>query len=227
MRIFVVPGTHASYRGNDAREWWYPGDLIEKLAASPFLSLVIAPLGLTPIALPWSTDIDGTSVWPWEWFGKRNNVEWESWGYEFYQRMLYVPFEERIILSHSHGGNVWAYAAARIPIRLWIDIASPVRGDMKVLYERARANTQHWVHVHSDRSDWMQMLGGLFDRHLGTVRANPYAHENVFVPRRGHSRILNDEREFGFWRDSGISGKLSDMLTLPPPDPEMTSMGDY
>lgn len=212
MRCILVPGTHAAFRGHDEREWWFPGD--GDTPASPFIRDVLQPIGYTADVFLWSTDLDGTRIWPWQWFGRARHIDWESWGRHLAKDLQAVPFAERILLAHSHGGNVCAYAAARVPIRLLVTIATPVRlGDLRDVYERARAHIRQHVHVHSDGSDRMQCLGGFFDGHFGVIREHPYAHENVYLPRRGHSQILNDPAAFPLWTAMGIVGHLQDCLT--------------
>lgn len=225
MRCHLVPGTFSAYRGTDEREWWFPGGPVAAPSpASPFVRQVLVPLGFTALPLKWSSNLGGVRWWPWNWGRPDTHIDWRAAADNFVARLRYVPSHERVVISHSHGGNVMAYVAAQMPIRLWIDVASPVRlGDMADVYRRARANTEFWVHVHSDFSDRMQLLGAFFDGHFGFVRKNPYAHENVFVPNRGHSKVLVDESEFWFWRSSGITGHLTDCL-IGRKDPDESSV---
>lgn len=208
MRCLLVPGTWSAFRGRDEREWWY--------RESKFCADVLRPLGLTPQPILWSTNVNGGPRWPWQWFRHRTFPDWMA-GAEYLAHTLRErSYDERVVLAHSHGGQVAAIAAAQVPIRLLITVSTPVRlGDMLDAYRRARQHAEFWVHVHSDDSDRMQFYGAICDGHFGVTRANPYAHENVYVPRKGHSRILNDPLTFEFWRQSGITGHLADCLRPP------------
>ena len=108
-----------------------------------------------------------------------------------------IPPEETVILSHSHGLQpVLVAAAKRLQIHTFVDVAGPVRKDMRAIAEAARPQIQRWVHIHAGHRDRMQWLGELCDGHLGVVREHPLADENVSVPQADHSEVRRRPQYF-------------------------------
>lgn len=205
-RYVLVPGTHSTLRKES--QWWEPG--------SPFNQL-LQRNGLTPARTRpfiWSSNLDGVSFWPWQWFRKDNHVDWKAAGEALISYLELVPYvEDRNLIAHSHGLQVVLYAAAAgMPINSLISVMSPVRGDMKDVAQAARPNIGRWLHLHSDKSDKMQMWGGLFDGQWGVHRTHPLADENQPFPGIGHSTILHPEN-MALWKSEG----LIDFLKGPTP----------
>jgi hypothetical protein len=81
-----------------------------------------------------------------------------------------------------------------------IDICGPVRDDIIERYgAAAKPNIGHWLHIHSDRSDTMQWLGGIGDGTFGIVRPHPMANINHRLPEAGHSHVLNEATWLVVW----------------------------
>ncbi len=185
MKVILVPGTLAAQKDRDTPDWWQEGSpLIDFLHEATF--------SVTGMGRPWwSTDIDGI---------RGPNADWMAGGMALYTYLVpplcpdrRMPPEETRVIAHSHGGQVALYAAAYgLKIRSLITIASPIRKDMQKIIAAARPNIGHWLHIHSDKSDWMQMLGGLFDRRIGVYRRMPRADVNLLLPNVGHSKVLHE-----------------------------------
>ena len=192
MQLIAVPGTHA-WRGPDgAGDWYHPGSPVLAYLAS------IPPPGTIALADPahpfvWSTDLGGALP-----FTDTDLAVWLAAGENLYQygaqprcEQQRLPPEETVILSHSHGLQPVLVAAAKgLQIHTFVDVAGPVRKDMRAIAEAARPQIRRWVHIHAGHRDRMQWLGELWDGHLGVVREHPLADENVSVPQADHSEVL-------------------------------------
>jgi hypothetical protein len=149
----------------------------------------------------WSSNLDG--VLPW-----RKLATWAAAGENLYAYCVppmapdrRIPPLELSIISHSHGLQVALIAAALgLYIHTLIDICGPVRDDVIAEYgDAAKRNIGHWIHVHADRSDTMQWLGGIGDGAFGIVRAHPLADINHYLPQAGHAKVLTDEPWLQAW----------------------------
>lgn len=216
-----VQGTWGWGRGSALR-WWQVGSPFHAFLAGHGLELLCPS---DPFV--WTSNLDGLKPW------SRLN-EWRCAGINLRQHLkppllsdeLYVPYEKRNLIVHSHGLQVALYAAAgsegapRLRIHRLISIGSPVRDDMMDVARQARPNIGEWLHVHSDSSDRTQWLGGLFDGALGIVRTHPLADVNVGIPQVGHSGILEDPALFRHWTEDGLLDWLrrpTRELGAPPP----------
>lgn len=203
IRYIAVAGTHGIERDED---WDSP--------ESPFNSFLamhgIEPLVISPLKrYKWSTAIDGID---------NNNYTWDAAGRALAhyiipplgQDSLLKP-TETFIISHSHGGNVVAYACGKYGLKVdgLITVATPIRNELKDLYEAATANVCRHLHLHAGWRDYMQILGSMFDGKFGLHRKHPYA-RNAAMPG-GHGSILRDKELFPYWLDKGwldyFSGK--------------------
>lgn len=162
----------------------------------------------------WDTDLDGIG-----WLRRRpfkKHINWESAGVNLWAYLAnplvakiiqddYVPIVDRNIIAHSHAMQVVAYAcAAGLKINRLLTVGSPVREDMRSVYQQARPNIASWLHVHSDGSDRIQWFGTLFDGRLGIVRRQAAADVNLLVPHVSHSKLLNDPACFHLWTENGL-----------------------
>lgn len=202
IRAIVVPGTWGR-----EQDWFRPfspwaqylmtqGVCVYEPSGRPFL---------------WSTDIGGTEFWRRWGIGARYNDHWDwmAGGDQLYERIVpaiipeaRIPPAETVVISHSHGAQVVAYAlAAGLKIDRWINISGPVRADMRSAYMAGRANVRKHYHIHSDGSDRFQWLGEFGDGVFGIVRKNPYATDWRALPKAGHSGILHDPAWFSVWRE--------------------------
>lgn len=174
--------------GDDAA-WWKIGSPFWMEARRNGVSL---QNGADPYT--WTTEVDGL-------FGR--NRDWETAGDALRWYCGAKKLDRVNILAHSHGGQPALYAAAkRLPIDTLITIATPIRWDMEEVAETARPFIRLWIHLRSDRSDWMQWLGEILDGRLawpGTVRDFDVADQNIIEPSVGHSGLL----EPGLWTERG------------------------
>ncbi len=205
--VVLVPGTH-SWRNDGKREWYYPNSEFAAWLTAHGINVVADPTGEPFI---WSTDVGGVG------FGDGDRVGWAAAGRQLFWWCVpprcpenRIPPQDLIVIAHSHGMQVALYAAAQgLKIAHLITMAGPVRKDMRETTAIARTNIAYWTHVHSDRSDWMQVFGGLFDGHFGIQRKHPAADRNIFVRKVGHSKLLR-EPDFQVWREI-----LDKLLTVP------------
>jgi pimeloyl-ACP methyl ester carboxylesterase len=185
--LVLVPGTWAwsGFFAPAAGDWWQTGSPLRAFFERSGFGVVG---GDRPFV--WSTQLD---------FGAEHRT-WSAGGVALYAYLVpplcldrRVPPDETRILAHSHGGQVAFYAAAAgLRIRSLVTVSTPVRRDMAPVIAAARPNIGTWLHVHSDRSDWQQLLGGLFDGRLGVFRSMPEANVNLKIPDVGHARLLHD-----------------------------------
>jgi hypothetical protein len=200
----VIPGTHAWKPKELKGQWHHARPHAQDDSA---FTLMMRREGFERIDADdpyvWSTLVDGL-------FYRKLSV-WHSSALNFkahVTRILRLPPLERVVLVHSHGLQV-AYIAAALGcyIHTLIDICGPVRHDVIQEYgEAARKNIGYHVHVHSDRSDRMQIWGGLLDGVFKIVRPHPDCvgdhglnHE---VPKAEHSLLLHNPDEWyaGAWQ---------------------------
>lgn len=198
MNPVLVAGTN-SWADDGRVDWYCPGH--------PFGQFLHAQ-GITPSydwnrsgAKPfvWSTDLGGVPF-----LTRRHNADWSAGGAAlayFLMARSQRPGEQTALIVHSHGLQVAAFAAAEHDLKIGtlISMGSPIRRDLAPQYAKLRANTQYWLHVHSDRTDRWQWFGELFDGHLGIVRECPLADRNDFVARVGHSELLRDPAQYHYW----------------------------
>jgi hypothetical protein len=199
MQVVLVAGTH-SWKPDCARPgWWEPsGDFARYLVEQPGIELIDRQRPFV-----WSTDLDGG---PFE----AAHRDWRAGGMNLYAYIVpprcpehRVPPADTLVLCHSHGLQVALYAFAAGLQGALVSVAGPVRGDMADVAKRARPNITWWRHIHSDHSDWWQILGTIGDGRFGIYRAHPLADENVAVPDVGHSSLLYDPRMFERWHFKG------------------------
>ncbi len=196
-KVFIVPGTW-EFDGEDAHdEYWEPDSSFAKFLNQNDCEL--ASVDGDPFI--WSTALTGVS--PLSWFGKHDkHTAWVAAGMNFKHYMKDVPLKDRNVITHSHGGQVMAYACANgLELRSVLTLMMPVRKDMNDAYRVAANNIGWWTHVHSDWSDLIQIWGSLFDGRLGIHRECEYADCNTTIPKVGHSTILRDPSRFHIWND--------------------------
>lgn len=193
-------------KGTIHGEWADPG--------SPFRTTVLEPLGITVSARVnyWSGDIAGLPKWlnPWT---VDPCSDWRIGGDFLAAELSRLPFEDRNILTHSHGLQVGAFAAAQLPIRSFVSIAGPVRNDktMRPIYEAALANVGAWVQVSDAHWDKTQWLGEWFDGRKGRVKDLPFDSlkvRNIRMKNISHSDLLYDQSKFPRWRSEGLEPLL-------------------
>jgi hypothetical protein len=206
MKTVLVSGTH-DWRNDDTTTRWY-------MPGSAFVSFLRSN-GIEPLfgrnhegeAVPfiWSTNLGGVG------FGDGDLLVWASAGWNLYWFCVppqcperAVPGDQLNVITHSHGMQVALYAAALgLKIHTLITVTGPPRKDMRDVTAKARPNIKHWLHIHSDNSDWWQVFGTLFDGKVGSGRKHPSADVNVRVDDVGHSGLLRNPTQFAQWQEQG------------------------
>jgi hypothetical protein len=181
-RFVAIPGTWSLRPGISSGDWYHED--------SPWTRMMRAR-GFERARDPfvWSGGLDGLIPW-------RKHATWQgaAAGLSYYMERLHG--QRVVVVAHSHALQVVSFAAAYFGVEIdaLISIGSPIRSDIP--YDLARKHIRFWQHVHSDRSDRWQWLGGIGDGALGIVRACPHADVNHALPDVGHSRILHEPALF-------------------------------
>lgn len=202
-RYLPVMGTHG-FRGEEklsSTQWYHPESPHAKFMVEQGFDYIEPS---EPFI--WSSDLNGAGV-----VLAGDHTDWIAGGYALRDHLQpavapnAIPLADRNIIAHSHGLQVVAYALARAGLRIntLITVGSPIREDMKEIYQRMRVNLRYWLHLYSDKTDHMQWFGELFDGHTGIVRVAALADRNDFTPSVGHSGILFEPEDFHLWLDRG------------------------
>jgi hypothetical protein len=189
----------------DAKQWWHP--------FSPF-SLYLNLRGLDQFKSPegrfeWSSDLD---------FIGSAGRDWEAGAKALTYYLQTVPIECRNILAHSHGGQVAILAAQDIVLNNLVLVSTPVREGLlnEVKNVKVLGNK---LHVYSKHFDVVQLLGSMFDGHVGFPRYYE-GFSPVAIPRVGHSGLLRNPKffpnlvEFNLLEQLGSIGHLQMRLNL-------------
>lgn len=195
ITVTAVQGTWAW-----ASTWWKDG--------SPFWCYMqahgIAPARIGGLPFRWSTDLADS----WKFWQKRRS-DWEAGGDALAYYLDALPERERVVLAHSHGGQVALHCAALgMKIDRLVTLATPARKDMAEVIAKARPNIREWWHVCDASQDSTAWWGGFGDGHVGNSRHFPQANENVLIPGIGHSKLLNEEDLFWWWLHTGVIAML-------------------
>lgn len=154
---------------------------------------------------------------PWTWNGKVNGLLWygtQDWkdAADSLEALLTpVPYEDRNLFGHSHGGNPVLLLAARgFAIRSLTTIGTPRRHDMPAV--EASHHIAIWQHIYDKKWDWMatmRRLGGIgdgkvsLDRHFDIPGVR-----NIPIGDISHSTMLNDPTKFHLWIENGILDRI-------------------
>lgn len=201
MRYYLpVAGTHG-FNGEPKGEWWYDG--------SPFVEYMRATFDwrlVSPRPLIWDGGLGGVP-----WTRRRGHLIWEGLGSTMQLYFVpsrwtkddpdYIKIAERTVVAHSHAlqGVLYACAEYDLKIDTLVSLMSPVRKDMRALASLARGNIRRWVHVHADRTDWVQIAGAVWDGAFGIFREHAEADVNIAIPGAGHSKLVRDPEWFNRW----------------------------
>lgn len=188
MKWVGILGTWAYKPGDPRREWFQDGSTFSES---------LKRYGLEP-ARPeddfvWSGDLDGT-------FFAHGN-DWEAGAHNLAHYLRSLPFEDRNLIAHSHGGAVALFAALRVPIRSLVTISTPARKAVRQAGRDAIQTTLlgAWGHVLDDRWDTFGAGGALFDGDVRLTWRWPFIDRSMAVPGCkewrlkgvGHSRLLD------------------------------------
>ena len=95
MRVILVPGTWGG-------KWCEDGSAFTGWMKGVDLAYFVFN--------GWSCDVDGVNYNPFS--KRRKHADWISGGFALSYKLENIPPEERIVLAHSHGGQVAFYCAA-------------------------------------------------------------------------------------------------------------------
>lgn len=191
-RYIPVTGTGAEH------EWHKPQSL---------LALYLLRQDMVPLTQP-----DGSPLFTWA--GSLYGLWWQGaqgWRREAERlalALVAVPYEDRNVIGHSHGGNLVLFAAAHgIKIRTLTTIGTPRRND--VPSRAASQHIEHWQHVHDQDRDWIatmrRQLGQLGDWTVRTERRFLIPGVvNIGLKGIGHSALLSEPAQFHRWKDDGL-----------------------
>lgn len=187
MRYIPVGGTHS---WNDG--WW-------KDDQDPF-ALMLAARGHYPVRhrdgrpFRWSGALDGLLGQDRDWQAAADSLAY------FLDR---VPFADRNIIAHSHGGSVALIcAASKVPIRTLTTIGTPHRLEVDAVL--AKTYIAFWQHIYDVKRDLWQWLGQIGPNQLGAERRFLIAGVvNYGLEGISHSKVLTDPKMFPYWDDHG------------------------
>jgi len=175
QRVILVPGTWGNTPDHDT--WWMPG--------SDFWNRLVK-LGYQPLSFAWSTELDGVIG---------DNSGWKRAGKRLAKQLLL----DDIVIGHSHGGQVIAYACEGKFEGQVITLATPVRDDVPY----SNLNYSLWTHVYGNYTDYWQLLGSIADGSLhGWRRKMPLADSNIKVNcnhQETHSLEIWDKYSLWQW----------------------------
>lgn len=179
--------------------WWQDG--------SDFWTYMITrhnihPARIDGLPFRWSTDLaDSWKFW------KKRRSDWEAGGDALAYYLKHIPYRYRVVLAHSHGGQVVAHCAKHgVRIDRLVTLATPVRADMQDTWAQARPHIRQWMHVMDSEGDKTAWWGAFGDRKFGNTREFSQADTVVKVGGIGHSDLLNDRKKFHLWDTAGVIG---------------------
>lgn len=173
---------------------------------SPFRTQVIDPQGLLVAARVtyWTGDVNGLPHWLNPWAGDALS-DWRLGGEFLAETLARLPLMDRNILTHSHGVQVGAFAAALVPVNRFVSICGPVREDMAPVYTAAVAHTTRFVQVFAQDFDWTAWVGTWFSGRPALYSGSlPGAHVNLGLAGIGHSTLLYDAAAYPLWFTHGL-----------------------
>lgn len=200
-RSFVaVPGTWAWRDRDNPKAWFQPTSAF----AATLATITIFPLRPRPFW--WTTRVNGHDGWrrwlhwmiprSWE---RGDHLDWQA-AAEALTWYCEAEGTPDILIAHSHGGQVAAYAAAwGLKIPLLVTVSTPVRADMDDIYLAARPNIGVWRHIYASDRDRMQWWGSAGDGALRVATRMERADANYGIPGAEHSRLLTDPQAIPSW----------------------------
>lgn len=145
----------------------------------------------------WSTELDGVKFW-------ERHAQWEAGADALYYFCEYLPYEDRNIIAHSHGGQVALIAAASgLKLRTLTTVGTPVRNDVPAA--KAAANIAFWQHIYDKDFDKMGWIGSWFDRKWSSDRTFKDIEAVHRLPLKDidHSKVLREEAHITKWLTEG------------------------
>ena len=174
-----VDGTHAAKR----KDWDRADSLFDQYLRRRGFARTCRAFGF------WPTAIGGPLICS-------GHLGWQFGGRELRQFLAGLPFKDRIVIAHSHGGQVAAYALAAkpvIPVRALVTIGTPCRKDMDDVWAEVRQSVK--CHIHLYGTGWGARVRWIGQR-FRFKREMPTARENHAITG-GHSGILRKAQHMG------------------------------
>lgn len=180
MGLIYVPvaGTNAKKREH---EWSAAGSLFDVHLAKLGCNRKAEEFGF------WSTALAGT------FFTGSGHLAWQFGARQLREFLRTLPFTDRNLIAHSHGGAVVAYALAMRPqlsIRSLITVDSPMPRSLDDIWTHAAASIG--MHVHLYGTGWRSAVRWLGQR-ARFKREMEWATYNLPIAG-GHSGILRDPK---------------------------------
>jgi hypothetical protein len=180
-KLTIVEGTWGG-------DWAQPGSEFRQLLEEEDIEVCEPPF-------VWSGDVAGI----WRPGDNGRDSDWRAGGYAFGLRMQQIPFEDRIVLAHSYGGNCVAFGLlgpTAVPIRRLITVGTPNRHDMDPVWAEAVKRIGHWAHFHDPKvpmiERFAQVFDGKWDWPWNAKTGQKHAHRNVPIKGMGHTKVLDD-----------------------------------
>lgn len=153
----------------------------------------------------------GPSGKPFTWTGALNGFwltgkdDWLAGSWDLQRWISTVPYYDRNIIAHSHGGQLVLLMCARgVEIRTLTTVGTPVRRDVPAA--EAAKHICYWQHLHDRKMDWMATLRRLGQLGDGKVskdrRFQIRGVRNIPLHKIGHSDLLSKPAAFHNWVDS-------------------------
>lgn len=165
---------------------------------SEFRKMLVRQRFFIAPAFEWSGDISGIPSLT----ANGKHSDWRAGGASLSYFLRDIPYVNRNVIAHSHGGQCVAYCAAffKTPIRRLITVSTPPREDMESVWAAAKPSVGYHVHVTAKKGDWMIRWGQVFDSRWGWDSTLPSADQNLVLPDIGHSGILMDPLFIPLWQ---------------------------
>lgn len=188
MRPTFVISVHGTW-GLDSSptDWWRPESLFKQFARQ---HNILERFPLRPFF--WDGELEGV--------GKKEG--WRAGGFSLDNYLLLTPEEDRNLILHSHGWNVWLYG--EVPVRNIITIGSPMRSDMFELMHKREKDRANHLHIFDSEWDRIGLAGQFLDGQLSFSRKCPVKSTvNHSLKRISHSQILRDPNHLKKWVTQG------------------------
>jgi pimeloyl-ACP methyl ester carboxylesterase len=148
-------------------------------------------------AFQWSGDLNGLL----------HRTDWQAGAMALAYFLDGVPYDDRNLIAHSHGGQVvFHYVALGRKIRTLTTVGTPPRSDVPMLL--AKPYIGFHQHIYDEKVDWMGWLGQFGEHDLNKSRKMPYADLNISVKDISHSKILRDAAYIPLWFGQGWAQRL-------------------
>lgn len=169
------------------------------MMANNFFSKIVTQNSNRPFR--WSTDLNGLLTLG----GRLRNSDWEAGADALFYFLDAVPYRDRNLIAHSHGGQVALIAASwGLHIRSLTTVGTPVREDVARGGHDAVARIGFWQHIYDSRFDFIAQGGQFGDLKIDLDRAFDIPGVlNRGISSVSHSKVLRDARFIPYWPQKG------------------------